>query len=134
MLSCEAGCRKPEPGAFQHVLDRLGLPGEAVAHVDDFPEYVQAATALGIRPIRHRGDVPVTRRAIMTLLDERRWQQLGETPVRDGYWQELPGGDRDEGESIEESAARECEEETGYRPLAVKHVLTMSRSGMTGSI
>jgi len=148
------------------VLDRLGLPAEAVAYVDDIPEYVAAATALGIR-------------AIMALLDEPRWQPLGETPVLGGYWQvtegrfrlpggseitrrlihnrhpamvlclndqrqvllirqyrapfnevmwELPGGDRDEGESIEEAAARECEEETGYRPLAVKHVLTSRAS------
>lgn len=69
VLSCATGCRKPEPRAFAHVLDRLGLPGEAVAYVDDIPEYVAAATALGIRAILHRGDVPATRRAIMTLLD-----------------------------------------------------------------
>ncbi len=70
VMSCEASCRKPEPQAFYHILDRLRLPGEAVAYVDDVPEYVAAAMALGIRAILHSGDVLATRRSIVTLLDE----------------------------------------------------------------
>lgn len=64
-FSCEIGYRKPEAGAFRWVLERLGLPGEAVAYVDDVPEYVKAASELGIHAILHRGDLEATRRAVV---------------------------------------------------------------------
>lgn len=68
VMSCEAGSRKPEPAAFQHVLDRLRLPAPAVAFIDDVPEHVKAARALGLRGILHGGDVGSTRRAVMSLV------------------------------------------------------------------
>ncbi|GMA16557.1 HAD family phosphatase [Deinococcus metallilatus] len=51
VASCTAGVHKPEAGAFQYALDRLGLPAGAVLFVDDRPENVQAARALGMRAV-----------------------------------------------------------------------------------
>lgn len=49
LLSCEVGLVKPEPAFYQEALRRVGCaPGEA-AFFDDVPEFVQAASALGIR-------------------------------------------------------------------------------------
>lgn len=36
---------------------------------------------------------------------------------------EIPAGGRNEGETLEESAIRECEEETGFHPNHVEHVI-----------
>ena len=66
-FSCEIGRRKPEAGAFEWVLGRLGLPAAAVAYVDDIPEYVEAAVRLGMRGVLHRGDAAETRRAVVGL-------------------------------------------------------------------
>jgi putative hydrolase of the HAD superfamily len=41
-------CRKPEPAAFQNVLDYLGLPPARVAFFDDSLENVEAAAQLGM--------------------------------------------------------------------------------------
>lgn len=44
--------------------------------------------------------------------------------VPDVWNWELPGGLLDEGETPAETAAREVEEETGYRPRSVEHLVT----------
>jgi 8-oxo-dGTP pyrophosphatase MutT (NUDIX family) len=44
--------------------------------------------------------------------------------VPDVWNWELPGGLVDEGEVPEETAAREIEEETGYRPRSMEHIAT----------
>jgi 8-oxo-dGTP pyrophosphatase MutT (NUDIX family) len=44
--------------------------------------------------------------------------------VPDVWNGELPGGLVDEGETPAETAAREVEEETGYRPRSVEHLVT----------
>lgn len=44
--------------------------------------------------------------------------------VPDVWNWELPGGLLDDGETPAETAAREVEEETGYRPRSVEHVVT----------
>lgn len=44
--------------------------------------------------------------------------------VPDVWNWELPGGLIDEGETPERTAAREIEEETGYRPRALEHLVT----------
>ena len=41
-MSCAIGARKPEREAFQYVLDRLGLPPDEVAYIDDSAENVAA--------------------------------------------------------------------------------------------
>jgi len=47
--NCE--CRKPRPGLFQQVADRLRLPLDGVPAVGDSPRDLEAATAVGARPI-----------------------------------------------------------------------------------
>ncbi|MDF2630937.1 MAG: putative hydrolase [Symbiobacteriaceae bacterium] len=68
VLSCEAGRRKPEPEAFQLVLDRLGLAPAEVVFIDDVAPYVEAARQLGLKGILHEGDVAATRQALLQLV------------------------------------------------------------------
>src|SRR6202051_1545924 len=69
--------------------------------------------------------VRLHRAAMMVLLDEQDrvlllWRHRF---VQGGGW-ELPGGLIDEGEEAAETAARELEEETGYRAGRVEHLIT----------
>jgi putative hydrolase of the HAD superfamily len=48
-FSCELGHAKPQPAYFEAVRDRLDLPGSAVLFVDDHPDNVSAARAMGLR-------------------------------------------------------------------------------------
>ena len=48
------GCRKPEPEIYALTLERLGLPAEACAFVDDVEVNVTAANAAGMRAIHFR--------------------------------------------------------------------------------
>ena len=57
--------RKPEPEIYAITLERLGLPAEACAFVDDLEHNVQAARELGMRGIvlpRHRQAIAELRR------------------------------------------------------------------------
>jgi putative hydrolase of the HAD superfamily len=47
-LSHEIGLRKPDPRAFQYAIDDLGVSPERILFLDDRPEHVAAATALGL--------------------------------------------------------------------------------------
>jgi putative hydrolase of the HAD superfamily len=53
--SAFVGTRKPEPEIYAITLDRLGLPGEACAFVDDLEINVAAAREAGMRGIVYRG-------------------------------------------------------------------------------
>ncbi len=44
----DAGVAKPDPAAFQMIARKLHAPPERCLFVDDVPEYVTAATALGM--------------------------------------------------------------------------------------
>ena len=59
VLSFRVGSRKPEPGIYRAALDALGAEPEGAVFVDDQPEYLDGAAALGIgtRYIR-RGNEP----------------------------------------------------------------------------
>ncbi len=64
--SCEMGLQKPQPEAFQFVLERMGLPAGEVLFFDDNADNVAAAGRLGIRAV-HVTDpqlVPATLREL----------------------------------------------------------------------
>jgi FMN phosphatase YigB (HAD superfamily) len=48
VFSCDFREVKPEPGIYQHCLDLLQIPASEVLFLDDKPENVKAAVALGI--------------------------------------------------------------------------------------
>ena len=50
--SAFVGMRKPEPGIYTLTLERLGLPGDACAFIDDLEINCDAAREHGITPIR----------------------------------------------------------------------------------
>jgi putative hydrolase of the HAD superfamily len=52
--SAFVGMRKPEPGIYALTLERLGLPAEACAFVDDLEINVEAARALGMHGVVYR--------------------------------------------------------------------------------
>ncbi len=54
VISAEVGRMKPDPEIFRLTLRRLGVAPEAAAFVDDLPENVQAARALGLYGIHFR--------------------------------------------------------------------------------
>jgi putative hydrolase of the HAD superfamily len=47
------GVRKPDPAIYALTLERLGLPAEACAFVDDLAHNVEAARALGFAAVHH---------------------------------------------------------------------------------
>ena len=51
-LSFEVGALKPEEAIYRDALRKLSLPPEECAYVDDIPEYVEGARAIGMRGIR----------------------------------------------------------------------------------
>jgi HAD superfamily hydrolase (TIGR01509 family) len=63
VYSHEVGCLKPEPRIFEIACERLGVAAQAVLFLDDVPEFVAAARALGMRALRFTE----TRRAIAEL-------------------------------------------------------------------
>lgn len=61
------GMRKPDPRIYELVLERLALPAEACAFVDDLEHNVEAARALGFAAVHHV-DTADTIAALDTLL------------------------------------------------------------------
>ena len=55
--SAEIGVAKPDPRAFQHVLDALDLPAAEVFFTDDSSSKLAGAEALGIRTHHFTGEV-----------------------------------------------------------------------------
>jgi putative hydrolase of the HAD superfamily len=52
VLSFEVGVAKPDPGIFRVALERLGVAPEHAIFVDDVPEYLNGARAVGIRTVQ----------------------------------------------------------------------------------
>ena len=48
------GMRKPNPGIFQHALQKIGCKPEEVVFLDDIGSNLKAAAKLGIQCIRVR--------------------------------------------------------------------------------
>lgn len=51
VFSCDVHLVKPEPGIYQHCLKSLQLSAQEVLFLDDKPENVEAAAALGIHSV-----------------------------------------------------------------------------------
>jgi putative hydrolase of the HAD superfamily len=54
LLSCEIGVEKPDPKAYQMLLDALQLPPDQVLFIDDKKENIEAAQKLGIHAIQFK--------------------------------------------------------------------------------
>jgi putative hydrolase of the HAD superfamily len=51
--SAEVGCCKPEPEIYTALLERLGLLADEVVVVDDHPDNIAAAEALGFPAVQY---------------------------------------------------------------------------------
>jgi epoxide hydrolase-like predicted phosphatase len=60
VISAEVGLRKPDPAIYALAAERMGLPPETIAFVDDLPGNLKPARALGMTTIVHRGDAAAT--------------------------------------------------------------------------
>lgn len=60
VISGEVGLRKPDPAIYELAADRLGVPLERCAFVDDLDRNVQVAQQLGMFGVVHAGDTPTT--------------------------------------------------------------------------
>lgn len=52
LLSFEIKIEKPDPKAYEHLIETLGLPPAQIVFIDDLPENVQAAKELGLDAIQ----------------------------------------------------------------------------------
>ena len=52
IYSCRVGMSKPSQAIYQAALDALGLAPSEALYIDDVPEFVQAARAIGVDTIR----------------------------------------------------------------------------------
>ena len=52
VLSCEAGCAKPDARIYRRALDQLGVTAAAAVFVDDQPAYCAGAAALGMTALQ----------------------------------------------------------------------------------
>jgi len=53
VISAQIGVMKPDPRAYQTVLDRLGRPAPETIFIDDMPANIAGALALGIHGIHY---------------------------------------------------------------------------------
>lgn len=58
-VSCMTGLRKPDHGAYAHVLTELGVPADRCVFVDDRVSNCEAARRGGIRSVLFEGVVPL---------------------------------------------------------------------------
>ena len=71
VISGEVGMRKPEAEIFLHAAAQVGVPADACVLVDDLQWNVEAAEALGMGAVLHRGDVDATAQELERLLGVR---------------------------------------------------------------
>jgi epoxide hydrolase-like predicted phosphatase len=57
VISAEIGLMKPDPAAYQVVLERLGVAPQQAIFVDDFPANVEGARAVGLEAVRFTPDL-----------------------------------------------------------------------------
>jgi putative hydrolase of the HAD superfamily len=68
VISGEVGLRKPDPPIYELAASRLGLAPEACVFVDDLPQNIAAAEAIGMHGVLHRGDPQETLPRVAGLL------------------------------------------------------------------
>ena len=68
VISGEVGLRKPDPAIYVLAAERMELPPEAIAFVDDLPGNLKPARALGMATVLHRGDAAPTLAEVRALL------------------------------------------------------------------
>lgn len=68
VLSYEIGAIKPDPRAYQAILQKLDVLAEEAIFIDDRQEYVDGATAIGIHALQYKS-VDQTRKDIEEILD-----------------------------------------------------------------
>ena len=54
LISGEVGLHKPEPEIYELAAEQVGVPAELCVFVDDLPENVDGARAVGMTAVRHR--------------------------------------------------------------------------------
>ncbi len=64
LFSAEEGLAKPDPRFYQLMLERLGVKAEESIFVDDFPENIEGARALGIKGVHFKNPQQV-RQAVL---------------------------------------------------------------------
>lgn len=69
VISGEVGLRKPDPAIYQLACDRIGLPPERCAFVDDLSRNVEVAREIGMFAVLHDGDEPAIVDAIGGFLE-----------------------------------------------------------------
>jgi putative hydrolase of the HAD superfamily len=68
VISAEVGLAKPDPAIFRLALERLKVPAAAALFVDDLPANLEAAGAIGMRPVLFNG-TPRTIEAVNRALE-----------------------------------------------------------------
>jgi putative hydrolase of the HAD superfamily len=68
VISGEVGLRKPDPAIYELALDRLEVPADQTAFVDDLPHTVEVADELGLFGVLHDGDDEATAAALSGFL------------------------------------------------------------------
>jgi HAD superfamily hydrolase (TIGR01509 family) len=56
IISAEEGVAKPDPRIYHIAVERLGVRAEAAVFVDDLPENVQGAQAVGMRGVQFKNN------------------------------------------------------------------------------
>jgi epoxide hydrolase-like predicted phosphatase len=68
VISGEVGLRKPDPAIYELALERLEVPADRTAFVDDLPHNVEVAADLGLFGVVHEGDDEATAAALSGFL------------------------------------------------------------------
>ncbi len=68
IISASIGAMKPDPQAYQAVLDALGLPAGETVFIDDLPENIQGAKLAGMHAIHFDAEKETLHPMLSTLL------------------------------------------------------------------
>ena len=68
VFSAEVGLRKPDERIYKLILEKMGVEAQEAIFLDDFPENIAAAEALGIQAVQFR-DVQQAIKEINQLLE-----------------------------------------------------------------